>query len=245
LKQPNYTTVKMNTEMQHPFVRQSFSLRLPNVSIYFNPAIIECSELSAYGKVNRTDLVLTWTPEGKPYFQAFIHYHFWYNTIEAALFQEQVSNKNIRLVLPQGIGTVYENTSPDKFMLSSLEFQHTPEEDTDFENFWDETMIDTLTQTNAEEYCELIDTMIEMEIESNHQDRIGLWTPEEAGILNVNDEPNYLGYTCLSNTNMDLKFDPLNLNKLTTEHYCTIEPGIKNYYTPNRGNMTMAELISE
>ena len=256
--EPNSKQLKMSigTSTQIPRVRQSFSLRLPRVSIYFNPAVLNDSALSLYGVINRTDFVVTWTPKGEPYFQAFIHYHVWYDTPEVALFQEEVSNRSIHVVLPQGIGSVYENTSPERFFLSSLKVQHfhTPEVDTDFERFWDETvlngyLVDTLTQETAEEYCEFIeqqnemdemDEMDEMETESEHQDRINLWTPEEAGVLEVIDEDNngkyngkydinwYPGYTPMSSpsnhADTDLKWDPLNLNNMLDEQYCIIDP---------------------
>ena len=241
-----------NTFTQNPRVRQSFSLRLPMVSIHFNPDVLNDSALSMYGVINRTDLIVTWTPKGEPYFQAFIHYHVWYDTPEVALFQEEVSNRNIHIVLPQGIGTVYENISPERFFLSSLNVQHfhTPEVDADFEGFWDETvlngyLVDTLTQSIAEEYCEFIEHQNEMATESEHQDRINIWTPEEAaGVLEVIDEDNngkyngkyngtydinwYPGYTPMSSpsnhADTDLKLDPLNLNEMSDEQYCIIDP---------------------
>jgi hypothetical protein len=242
--------MSIETSTQIPRVRQSFSLCLPKVSIYFNPAVLNDSALSLYGVINRTDLVLTWTSKGEPYFQAFIHYHGWHNTPEVALFQEDVSNKSIHVVLSHDIGTVYENTSPERFFLSSLEVQHfhTPEVDANFEEFWDETvlngyLIDTLTQSNAEEYCEFIEFIEqqnEMETESEHQERINLWTPEEAGVLEVIDEDNngkcngkydinwYPGYTPMSSSSnhvdTDLKWDPLNLNEMSDEQYCIIDP---------------------
>ncbi|MDB4352917.1 hypothetical protein OAA60_05760 [Porticoccaceae bacterium] len=272
--------MSIGSNTQIPRVRQSFSLRLPKVSIYFDPSVIGSSVLSMYGVINRIDWVVTWTPKGEPYFQAFIHYYAWYDTPEVALFQEQVSNRNIRMVLPEGIGSVYENTSSERFFLSSLEVQpfHTPEVDADFEEFWDETvlngyLVDTLTQETAEEYCELIDQQNEMETESEHQDRINLWTPEEAGVLEVLDEDNngkydinwYPGYTPMSSpsnhADTDLKWDPLNLNEISDEQYCIIEPKdtadddadwIKSTpvvalkclddYVPNRSKMTLDEL---
>ena len=226
-------------------VRQSFSLRLPMVSIYFNPAVLNDSALSLYGVINRTDLVVTWTPKGEPYFQAFIHYHVWYDTPEVALFQEEVSNRSIHVVLPQGIGSVYENTSPERFFLSSLKVQqfHTPEVDADFEEFWDETvlngyLVDTLTQSIAEEYCEFcefIEQQNEIATESEHQDRINIWTPEEAGVLDNNGKYNgkydinwYPGYTPMSSpsnhADTDLKLDPLKLNEMSDDQYCIIDP---------------------
>jgi hypothetical protein len=258
--------MSIETSTQIPRVRQSFSLCLPKVSIYFNPAaVLNDSVLSLYGVINRTDLVLSWTSKGEPYFQAFIHYHGWHDTPEVALFQEEISNKSIHVVLSQGIGTVYENTSPERFFQSSLEVQHfhTPEVDANFEEFWDETvlngyLIDTLTQSNAEEYCEFIEFIEqqnEMETESEHQERINLWTPEESGVLEVIDEDNngkcngkydinwYPGYTPMSSSSnhvdTDLKWDPLNLNEMSDEQYCIIDP---KDYVPNRSKMTLDEL---
>ena len=193
----------MNSDRNQQWVRQSTSLRLPAVSIYFDPLTLQLSELASVGDIRRTDLDLCWTPQGQPYFQVFIHYWAWYNTEAAYNLQTQI--KHGRVVLPMGIGTVVENTSSERFFQSSLEHQafHTQETDQEFERWTNDNIERNIEQTCAELFIENIQQQQEMWAELMHQDKIGLWTPP------LRDA--FLGHTQVYTHNNNEKWDPFQL----------------------------------
>ena len=196
----------MNSAENQQWVRQAFSLRLPSVSIYFDPQTLQLSELASVGEIRRTDLDLCWTPQGQPYFQVFIHYWTWYNTEAAYNLQTQI--KHGRVVLPMGIGTVVENTSNERFFQSSLEHQafHTQETDQEFERWTNDNIERNIEQTCAELFIENIQQQQEMWAELMHQNKIGLWTPPPP----LHDA--FLGHTQVyTHNNNNEKWDPFQL----------------------------------
>ena len=206
----------------NPSVKQSLSLFLPHVSIYFRPESLWQTELDALGVIRRIDMVMCWR-EGSPYFQVFVHFWIWYDTQHVFEFQQRVANArgNNRLVI-HGLGIVIENTSSERFYASSLEPQafHTQETDQAFEEFWNNDVLETylkprMEQEIAEKYAARVaeqeqeqQQMDEMMAEAIHQDKIGLWTRAKTNC-------SFLGDTIINeNVNApDKLYDPLKLRQ--------------------------------